>query len=239
MAEPGFIRRPMAIALDAVRGAAPLAVTPASSATDRLRRALSLIAIPVLALFALAGWLVAPAPLEPTVSPRTVTTLARAPFATRIVIGDSRAYGAPSRGGVLFAAYPGATIEDMARMAQALCLLSDAQIVIALGVNDAKADMRRPAASLAALERMVEGCGRERVWVSEVWHGEPAKLPAGPDFDAATITTLNAGIRQLTASGTGHLIAQPALAGHTRDGIHFDQPTAARYEAMLAGVSAT
>jgi hypothetical protein len=209
--------------------------TATGAATGRLRRVLSRLAIPVLAVFAFAGWLVAPAPLEPTVTPRTVTALARAPFANRIVIGDSRAYGAPSRGGVLFASYPGATIEDMARMTAALCLLSDAQVVIALGANDAKADMRRPAASLAALRQMIEDCGRERVWVSEVWPGEPAKLPSGPDFDAATIAALNHGIRQLTASGMGRLIPQPALADHTYDGIHFDEPTAARYERVLAG----
>lgn len=199
-----------------------------------LRRTLSLLAVPVLALFALAGWLVAAFPFEPLVSPRTVITLARAPLANRIVLGDSRAYGALSRRDTLFAAYPGATIQDMARMARTLCLLSDAPVVIALGANDAKPDMRRPAASLAALHAMIERCGPERVWVSEVWVGEPAKLPSGPDFDPATKTALNHGIRRLTASGMGRLIPQPALANHTIDGIHFDPPTAERYEALLA-----
>lgn len=205
-----------------------------SGATARLRTALRWLAIALLALFALSGWLVAPAPFEPTLSPRTVATLVRAPFADRIVLGDSRAYDAPSRDGLVVAAYPGVTIGNMAHLARVLCWVSDGQIVIALGTNDAKTGLRSPAASLAALRQMIEHCGPERVWVSEIWPGEPAKLPSGPEFDPATIAALNHGIRHLTASGMGRLIPQPAIAMHTTDGIHFDEPTAARYHAMLA-----
>jgi hypothetical protein len=203
-------------------------------AAAMLRAALRWSAIAMLALLALSGWLVAPAPFEPTVSLRTVTTLVRAPFADRIVLGDSRAYDAPARDGLVVAAYPGVTIGNMAQLARVLCWLSDGQIVIALGTNDAKTGLRRPAASLAAMRQMIEHCGPDRVWVSEIWPGEPARLPAGPEFDPATIAALNHGIRQLTASGMGRLIPQPANAAHTTDGIHFDGPTTARYHAMLA-----
>lgn len=210
-----------------------------SPAPGPLRRALRLVGIMVLAAFVGAGWLAAPTPFEPTVTPRTVATLAQAPLARRIVIGDSRLDGMASRDGVLFAGYPGATIGDMARLARALCLLSDAEIVIALGTNDAKPDARRPAAALATLRQMIAGCGARRVWVSEVWPVEPAKLPVGPHFDPATISALNRGIRQLADEGLGRLIAQPPLAGHTYDGVHFTPATARLYEQILRGPAST
>lgn len=204
-------------------------------AASRVRSALRLAGIAVLATFAGAGWLAAPTPFEPTVTPRTVTTLAQAPLARRIVIGDSRLDGMASGHGVLFVGYPGATIGDMTRLARALCLLSDGEIVFALGTNDAKPDARRPAAALAALRQMIAACGPQRVWVAEVWAAEPARPPAGPHFDPATISVLNQGIRQLAAQGFGRLIAQPALANHTLDGVHFTPATARLYEQVLRG----
>lgn len=232
-------RRPQVRRWLAARWAARAAPRQPQPAASPLRRLSRWGGIGVVGVYVLAGWLVAPTPFEPTVSPRTVSTLAQAPLARRIVIGDSRLTGIPSGQGVLFAGYPGATISDMTRMARTLCLLSDAEIVIALGANDAKPHMRRPAASLATLQQMVADCGPERVWVSEVWPSEPGKLPTGPDFDAATIAALNRGIRQLTAQGHGHLIPQPALADHTSDGVHFTQATARRYERILRSYGAT
>lgn len=226
-------RRPQVRRWLADRWAARSAPRQPQPAASPLRRLLRWGGIGVVGVYVFAGWLVAPTPLEPTVSPRTVGTLAQAPLARRIVIGDSRLTGIPSGQGVLFAGYPGATIGDMTRMARTLCLLSDAEIVIALGTNDAKPDMRRPAASLANLRRMVAACGPERVWVSEVWPAEQAKMPTGPDFDAATIAALNRGIRQLTAQGHGRLIPQPVLADHTSDGVHFNEATALRYGRIL------
>ncbi|MXO71440.1 acyltransferase family protein [Alteraurantiacibacter buctensis] len=232
-------RRPQVRRWLADRWAARSASRQPQPVASPLRRLLRWGGIGVLGVYVFAGWLVAPTPLEPTVSPRTVGTLAQAPLASRIVIGDSRLTGIPSGQGVLFAGYPGATIGDMTRMARTLCLLSDAEIVIALGTNDAKPDMRRPAASLANLRRMVAACGPERVWVSEVWPAEQAKMPTGPDFDAATIAALNRGIRQLTAHGVGRLIPQPVLADHTSDGVHFNEATALRYGRILRTYGAT
>lgn len=229
----GSINTALATVPEGAHGpATPLAAGP-------VRRALRLAAIAVLAALAGAGWLAAPTPMEPSLTPRTLAILSRAPLASRIVIGDSRLDGMASGNGVVFAGYPGASIGDMTRMAHALCLLSDGEIVIALGTNDAKPDERRPAASLATLQRMIEQCGPERVWVSEVWLAEQHKLPTGPDFDAATIAALNRGIRDLTAKGKGRLIPQPALADHTYDGVHFSPATARRYQQILSTYGAS
>jgi hypothetical protein len=188
------------------------------------------LAAGLLVLMGVSAWLVAPAPTEPMISPRTALSLARAPFARRIIIGDSRVHAA-GLGAVLVTGYPGSTIGQMDRLTRTLCAISDAEIVFALGTNDAKTTMpiAGPEASLAQLGRMVDACGADRVLVAEIWPGEHDKAPAGAEFDAALIAQLNSGIRAMTAAGRGQLIEAPRIAGHTVDGIHFTAPVAERY----------
>lgn len=192
----------------------------------------------MLALVAFSAWLVAPAPTEPVISPRTALALLRAPFAERIIIGDSRVHPA-GLGRVLVTGYPGSTIGQMDRLTRALCAISSADIVIALGANDAKTTMPVPGAerSLRQLGEMVDVCGPDRVLVAQIWPGEHDKQPAGMEFDASMIARLNAGMAAMTGSGRGRLIAAPAITDHTSDGIHFTPPVAQHYLDVLIAAS--
>ena len=196
--------------------------------------ALRLVAGTALALLAVAGTVTAAAPQESPVTPRTALYLLRAPLADRIVIGDSRVQWGVQDGQALFVGYGGARIADLSRLTQVLCRLSDAEVVLALGTNDAKVIERDPDAALAALEQMVRRCGPQRVLLAEIWPGEPGKGPSGRDFDAAMIARLNAGIGRIAQAEGVPLIPAPVLSGHTHDGIHFTPAVSRRYLDLLA-----
>jgi hypothetical protein len=184
-------------------------------------------------VFALAGWAHAPYPHAQPIPAQTAEYLLRAPFASRIVIGDSRvAWGRPA-GDALFIGYGGATFRQLERVTRVLCALSDAPVTIALGVNDAKPAELDEAASLASLDAMLAACAPDKVRLAQVWPSEPGVEPAGGDYDLAAISRLNAAIAARAGAGVT-VLPVPPLQGHTTDGVHFIDTVSARYMAVLA-----
>ena len=204
-----------------------------------LRRAvvglLTVLLLASLALLALAAW--ASAPFEHTQQNlgRTALVIARAPAAERIVIGDSRVAMAPRVGGALFVGHPGATTSDLKRLVKVLCTVSDAPVVIALGVNDAIPALVDVPATLSRLAAMRRSCAGRPVRLAQIWPVEPSTPPLGRNFDLATIGQINRGIRRLADQTGAGLIPAPALSGHTVDGVHFTPVLSERYARTLAG----
>ena len=186
-------------------------------------------------LLALAAW--ASAPFEHTQQNlgRTALVIARAPAAERIVIGDSRVAMAPRIGGALFVGHAGATTSDLQRLAKLLCSVSDAPVVIALGVNDAIPVLVDVPATLDRLAAMRRSCADRPVRLAEIWPVDPSTPPLGGNFDLAVIGQINRGIRRLAEQTGAGLIPAPALSGHTVDGVHFTPALSERYARTLAG----
>ncbi len=205
-----------------------------------LRRAvvalMSALLLASVALLALAAW--ASAPFEHTQRNlgRTALVIARAPAAERIVIGDSRVAAAPPVGGALFVGHAGATTSDLQRLVKVLCSVSDAPVVIALGVNDAIPALVDVPATLARLAAMRRSCAGRPVRLAEIWPVEPSTPPLGGNFDLAAIRQINQGIRRLADRTGAGLIPAPALSEHTVDGVHFTPALSERYARTLAGV---
>lgn len=211
-------------------------------AMPRPVRTLLTIAIGVVLLA--CGWiafcahLMAGYPLRGTGTVKTSSVLARAPFADQIIIGDSRVDWARPSGDPLFAGYSSATAEDLAALTATICSVSGADIVIALGVNDTKANENGPDVALAALANMAEACSDNALSLAQIWPVEPAVEPSGWAFDTAQIAQINAGIADLAQRTGAQFIPAPAITGHTIDGVHFDAATAQAYIAALAGSEA-
>lgn len=187
-----------------------------------------------LAAGGLAAWALAPCPVEPTISTRTAIRLLRAPFADRIVIGDSRVSWAKPTNRALLVGYGSATFAHLERVTGLLCRLSDADIVIALGANDTKPSELNVPTSLASLERMLTNCAGNAVTLAEIWPTDPAAPPYGKYYDVAAIAEINAAINVLAAKHGASVIPAPALTGHTIDGVHFDPATSRAYIDTLA-----
>jgi hypothetical protein len=206
-----------------------------------LRRAvvglLSVLLLASVALLALAAWVSAPFEHTQQNLGRTALVIARAPAAERIVIGDSRVAMAPRVGGALFVGHAGATTSDLQRLAKVLCSVSDAPVVIALGVNDAIPALGVDVpATLARLAAMRRSCADRPVQLAEIWPVEPSRPPLGGNFDLAVIGQINRGIRRLADQTGAGLIPAPALLEHTVDGVHFTPALSERYARTLAAV---
>ena len=179
-------------------------------------------------------WLAMAAPAAPLKSWQTVAHLLRAPFAPRVVIGDSRVAFLPPRPGVLLVGYDGATMRDMEWLTGKLCRLSNAPVTFALGVNDARTRAHDLAGSLAAMERMVHACAPARITLAAAWPVEQGKRIA--DVDPAVVDQVNRELALLAERRALRLLPAPALApGATVDGVHFTPETSQRYSDMLSG----
>ena len=186
-------------------------------------------------LFAVSAWAIAPFSLAPHNVIRTAEVLVKAPFATRLVIGDSRVQFATAPEGSLFAGYGGATSRHVARVSGLLCRISDAQVTVALGINDTKPYEHDEPASRAALGRIMRDCDRDRLNIAAIWPAEPGGGPGGNNYDPQMTAALNAYIAELAARrGTRPLPVPPLEAGFTYDGVHFIPAVSQDYAERLA-----
>lgn len=191
-------------------------------------------------LLAFSAWIILP--FRPGLAEvlTTAETLLRAPFASTIVIGDSRVELAEEPDGALFAGYPSATSRDLVRLSGAVCALSSARITIALGINDTKPDELDLAATRDAFDRISDQCARPELRFAEVWPAEPDVEPAGDDYDLDAVAAITARLRALSAQGRAQLIAVPDLPnGFTHDGVHFTPEVSRDYARRLAFGPAT
>lgn len=202
-----------------------------------IRSAFLALSVVILGLFGLAGWAIAPFPAEFPVSARTAGWIAKAPFAGKIVIGDSRIEYAEATDEAMFVGYSGATIRELERMSRVLCAVSDAPVVMALGVNDTRPGYIDPAASIASLSRIVDSCGPERVHLAGIWPAEPEIEPLGPYYDMQEVERISTAMEELAAQSGAAFTPAPQLDGHTFDGVHFTADVSARYLSFLAGLA--
>ena len=205
----------------------------------RLRIAAGLVSWLFLGLLALllavSAWAIAPFSLAPHNVIRTAEVLVKAPFATRLVIGDSRVSFATAPEGSLFAGYGGATSRQVARVSGLLCRISDAQVTIALGINDTKPFEHDERASRDALGRIMQDCEREKLWIATIWPAEPGVEPGGDAYDPQMTADLNAYIAELADSrGTEPLPVPTLEPGFTYDGVHFIPSVSQDYAERLA-----
>ncbi|VVT19357.1 SGNH/GDSL hydrolase family protein [Erythrobacter sp. EC-HK427] len=203
-------------------------------------RRLELVAAALLvAVGSLAAWAIAPFTITPTTTVRAAGQIVRAPFAERIIIGDSRIEFAEPVENALLIGYAGATTREMERMVHLTCSLSDAPMVIALGINDTIPQMTDLAASQASIERAIAACGAERVAISGIWLPDPQVEPLGNIYDLETLARLDALLEQVALeNGAAFVPAPAALSGHTFDGAHFTPGVSRDYTAtLLAGLA--
>ena len=184
---------------------------------------------------ALGAWAIAPFSSESSFSPRTAVWLARAPFAERIVVGDSRVQNARTPASSMLVGYGGATFTDLERMTRTLCSLSDAPITIALGVNDTKPGFADLEATRAAMDRMILECGADRMRFAQIWPTDPDVPSAGRDYDLEMIAMLNEYMLDLERDSGVAVLESPNLAGHTTDGVHFEPEVSKSYIELLDG----
>lgn len=188
-----------------------------------------------LALLAFAAWAIAPFSLKPYHVIRTAELVLKAPFAERLVIGDSRVSFAEAPRGSLFAGYGGATSRDLERVFGILCTLSNAQVTIALGINDTKPWEHDEAGSRRALGKIVTDCQRDDLWLSAIWPAEASMPPGGKAYDPVMTATLNAHFEALAERAGARLLPAPRLeANYTYDGVHFTEPVSRDYARRLA-----
>lgn len=187
----------------------------------------------ITAVHAFAAWVIAPFPHVMQMLPYTVNNLVRAPFASHIVIGDSRVSWGKPVGDSLYMGYGGATIPHLSRLGAVSCALSDAQVTIALGINDTLPDERNLAESLGELDRIIAACGPDRLRLAQAWPADPGVEPNGDRYDQATFAAINLAIAESARTHDIPLVIAPNLTGHTIDGVHFDAATSARYMALL------
>ncbi|WP_341713398.1 SGNH/GDSL hydrolase family protein [Erythrobacter sp.] len=184
----------------------------------------------------IAAWAIAPYPGYRYSLLDTAGAFIRAPFADRIVLGDSRVRNAVPTDDALFIGYNGATTRELERMASVLCSVSDAPLVFALGVNDSQPWAIDTQASLASVERVVEHCGPQRTYLMEIWAVEPDKETLGKFYDPDTIAKLSHDFAKLAEQTGAHWAPAPRLVGHTHDGVHFTPDVSRDYLAFLAAL---
>ena len=185
-------------------------------------------------LLALASWANAPLPQKSMHLTRTAAFILKAPFADAIIIGDSRVQGAEPTHRALLAGYNGATFPELERIAGLLCRLSDAPVVIALGVNDARVERRDIAASLASAERTVQACTADGVAVSAIWPTDPDTEPFGDYYDLDAFAAMDLGLAAIASEHGVPVIPHPEISGHTHDGVHFTPEVSRLYIDTLA-----
>ena len=186
-------------------------------------------------LLALSAWAIAPFSSRVYYAIETAQFIAKAPFASRLVIGDSRIEYATPPEGVMFVGYGSATSRHLARVTGVLCAISEAQVTIALGINDTKPSEWDEQASRTAFESMARACERDKLWFSAIWPAEPGVAPAGDDYLPRAADLLDKHIAEVAGDTGAGLIEVPELApGFTYDGVHFTHEVSARYAYELA-----
>ncbi|MDP4575807.1 SGNH/GDSL hydrolase family protein [Qipengyuania sp. G39] len=188
-----------------------------------------------LALLAFGAWAIAPFSLKPFYVIRTAELVLKAPFTERMVIGDSRVSFAEAPSGSLFAGYGGATSRDLERVSGILCTLSNAQVTIALGINDTKPWEHDEAGSRRAFGKIVANCQRDHLWLSAIWPAEASMPPGGKAYDPVMTATLNAHLEALAQRAGARFMSAPQMQpNYTYDGVHFTEPVSHDYARRLA-----
>lgn len=202
----------------------------------KLMTKMLLVALICLAsLLAVSAWAIAPYSSRAHYVVETAGFLARAPFASRMVIGDSRIEYASAPRGVLFVGYGSATSRDLSRVTRVLCRASGAQVTIALGINDTKPSEWDEAASRVAFAQMAKGCARKDLWLAQIWPAEQGVPPAGDDYLPDAAARLDTHIAELAQSAGAGWIPVPDLArGYTYDGVHFTGNVSRLYAQILS-----
>ena len=199
-------------------------------------RLLAVVLLVGLSFFAFASWSIAPYPGPPEAKLRAATQIAQAPFAHRIVLGDSRVAMAEPDGESLLIGYDGATFAQLERLIGMVCTVSSGPVTIALGVNDTIPGWSDVETTMASAQRSVERCGADRVSIAGIWAPEPTVGPLGGLYDTQTLAVLNRELESMAAeSGAAFIPAPQGLAGHTFDGVHFMRDTSGEYIAHLTG----
>ena len=182
-----------------------------------------LVVVSAFAMIGMAAWATAPYSFSPKAVSRTAVALAKAPFADRIVIGDSRIQFLGDRPEALMMGYSSAQTWQLVRIARLVCALSDAPVTIATGVNDAKRELPATRRHERAIEEMAEACGDRPTTISEVWPAQPEVEPAGTAYDPALIEVIDRQSRIVAARHVNvRLLPVPELpATWTTDGVHF------------------
>ena len=182
-----------------------------------------LIVVSAFAVIGIAAWATAPYSYNLKAISRTAISLAKAPFADRIVIGDSRIQFLGARPEALMMGYSSAQTWQLVRIARLTCTLSDAPVTIATGVNDAKRRLPATRRHAQAVEVMAQACGDRPTNISEVWPTQPEVEPAGAAYDPVLIEMIDRQSRAVAARhGNVRILPVPKLpANWTTDGVHF------------------
>ena len=192
------------------------------------------VVLAVGALLALSSWATAPLPQKSLHFARTARFIVQAPFADAILIGDSRLQLAEPTDRAMVAGYNGATFEQLERVAWVLCKLSNAPVVVALGVNDARIPVRDVEATLASAGRMVETCKADRLSLSAIWPTESEIEPFGSYYDTGAVAEIDQGLQQIAQEKGVTIVPPPDLSDHTSDGVHFKPEVSRLYVNTLA-----
>ena len=182
-----------------------------------------LVVASAFAVIGIAAWATAPYSYNPKGVSRTAVALAKAPFADRIVIGDSRIQFLGDRPEALMMGYASAQTWQLVRIAKLACALGNAPVTIATGVNDAKRELPATASHAIAIEEMAQACGDRPTIISEVWPAQPEVEPAGTAYDPALIEVIDRQSRAVAARhGNVRILPVPDLPETwTTDGVHF------------------
>ena len=186
-------------------------------------------------LLGISAWATWPYSRDIGWSVTTFGHLLNAPFADRVVIGDSRVEWAMPTEGSRFMGYGGATTRDLARLANVACSFGSAPVTIALGVNDTKPEEQDAEATQAAMNAILQDCAHRDLSVSAIWPVEPERFPEGDFYDSALIARYNAELRGLSERYGARFIDVPVLPDPlTWDGVHFEEKAMRLYAATLA-----
>ena len=197
--------------------------------------ALAALLVAATGLLGLSAWAMAPYRPGLTHAVSTAGMLLRAPFAWRIVLGDSRvAFISGASDGVLLSGHGGATTGDLVRLAGLFCTLSEARLVVALGVNDAKPDEPGAAGAQQALRAMARSCPAERLTFAAVWPVEPHVAAQPGEFDPREVEAINRVIIGISEETGASYIPAPRLTGHTTDGVHLTDKASRAYLRQLS-----
>lgn len=148
----------------------------------------------VAGLICVAAWAIAPVSSSPVEIGRTARSIARAPFADHLVIGDSRVARALATDVAQVVGYGGASARQLQRLSSVLCALAPGRVTIALGINDTRVGDRNLTASRAAFNAIARDCARADLRFALVWPVELDVRSAGGNYAPEAIAAINAHI---------------------------------------------